>query len=242
MRYSPIWVFQFNQHVHTRLLSRPFLLKIVHERKYLCRFMRAIREGQVKRIQALISLDRGPGSSGWVRNGAFHIETCGFSLGPQLGEARKLRTLTLDDKNVQGTYPKLRGLFTEFILTSSSNVSSFLAPRGPASTYCNNWRDTRSKCRSRHGQLMGGVVRVRESQVRLAMDIIITDNLWLSTSDTLVHVAQRVWYCVRKERSETQTCTQPKHHSILVFAHLCWWPIMFGSPGLLRARILKSVV
>ncbi|KAJ0157501.1 mRNA export factor MEX67 [Fusarium oxysporum f. sp. albedinis] len=138
MRYSPIWVFQFNQHVHTRLLSRPFLLKIVHERKYLCRFMRAIREGQVKRIQALISLDRGPGSSGW---------------------------------------PKLRGLFTEFILTSSSNVSSFLAPRGPASTYCNNWRDTRSKCRSRHGQLMGGVVRVRESQVRLAMDIIITDNL-----------------------------------------------------------------
>jgi hypothetical protein len=48
-------------HVHTRHLSRLFVLKIAHERKYLCRFMRAIREGQVRRIQALISLDRDQG-------------------------------------------------------------------------------------------------------------------------------------------------------------------------------------
>lgn len=46
----------------------------------------SIREGQVKRIQALISPDRGLGSSGCVRNSAFHIETCGFSLESQLAQ------------------------------------------------------------------------------------------------------------------------------------------------------------
>jgi hypothetical protein len=64
-------------------LAKTVFAEAVHERKYLCMFMRVIQEGQVKTIQALISSDRGLGFSGWVRNSAFHIETCGFSLEPQ---------------------------------------------------------------------------------------------------------------------------------------------------------------